>query len=71
MPGAWSIGAYLVIDAIINLPWTHRVFNKDGSKPDSFFIQPSEIAEEVWHLAHQPRGAWSFNAEIRPFGEAW
>lgn len=63
--------AYLVIDAVIDLPWTQAAFNADGTKPDGFFIQPSAIADEVWHVAHQPRGAWSFNVEVRPFGEIW
>jgi hypothetical protein len=34
---------------------------------DLFFIQPSAIADEVWHLVHQDRSAWSFNVEVRPF----
>jgi len=60
--------AYLVIDAVIDLEWTRARW---PDKSDDFFIKPSEIAEEIWHLAHQPRGAWSFNAEVRPFGEIW
>ena len=60
--------AYIVIDAVIDLAWTRERFK---GKPDDFFIQPKAIAEEAWHLAHQPRSAWSFLAEIRPFGESW
>ncbi|WP_394842026.1 SDR family NAD(P)-dependent oxidoreductase [Pendulispora brunnea] len=60
--------AYLVIDAVIDLGWTRA---KHPDKPDDFFIQPRDIAEEVWHVAHQPRGSWSFNVEVRPFGEYW
>ena len=60
--------AYIVIDAVIDLAWTRERFK---GKPDDFFIQPSAIADEAWHLAHQPRSAWSFLAEIRPFGESW
>ena len=60
--------AYLVIDAVIDLAWT-RARYKDA--PDDFFIQPADIAGEVFHLAHQPRTAWSFLSEIRPFREAW
>ena len=29
------------------------------------------VAEEMVHVAHQDRSAWSFDVEIRPFGEAW
>lgn len=60
--------AYLIIDAAIDVPW-QRAFQPD--KPDDFFISPASIADEVHHLAHQPRDAWSFLAEIRPFHEPW
>jgi NAD(P)-dependent dehydrogenase (short-subunit alcohol dehydrogenase family) len=60
--------SYLMIDAIINVPWTRSLYPE---KPDSFFIETDTIAAEIWHLAHQPRGGWSFNAEIRPYGEPW
>ena len=60
--------AYLVIDAVIDLPWTRERW---PDAPDAFFIQPKAIADEVWHLAHQDRSAWSFLAEVRPFGETW
>ena len=59
---------YIVIDAVIDVPWARERF-KD--KPDDFFIAPAAIADEAWHLAGQPRSAWSFNVEIRPFGETW
>ena len=60
--------AYVVIDAVIDVPWTRERF-KD--RPDDFFIKPAAIADEIFHLAHQDKSAWSFNVEIRPYGEAW
>jgi NAD(P)-dependent dehydrogenase (short-subunit alcohol dehydrogenase family) len=60
--------AYLIIDAVIDLPWTRKA-RPEAS--DTFFIKPAAIAEEIWHVAHQDRSAWSFNVEIRPFGESW
>jgi NAD(P)-dependent dehydrogenase (short-subunit alcohol dehydrogenase family) len=60
--------AYVVIDAVIDVPWT-RAARPDA--PDDFFIQPTDIADEIWHVVHQPRSAWSFNVEIRPFKESW
>jgi short-subunit dehydrogenase len=60
--------AYMVIDAVIDVPWTRERF-KD--KADDFFIKPAAIAEEAWHVVHQDRSAWSFNVEIRPFHEPW
>jgi short-subunit dehydrogenase len=60
--------AYVVIDAVIDVPWTRSHF-KDAA--EDFFIRPEAIASEIWHLAHQDRSAWSFNVEIRPFREPW
>ena len=60
--------AYLVIDAVIDVPWA-RARYKDA--PDDFFIKPSAIADEVWHIAHQDRSAWSFLSEVRPYREVW
>ena len=60
--------AYVTIDAVIDLAWTRAMFN---DKPDDYFIQPAHIADECFHVAHQPRSAWAFNVEIRPHGEKW
>ena len=60
--------AYVTIDAVIDLRWTRK---RNPDKPDDYFIKPEEIAGEVFHIAHQPKGAWSFNVEIRPHGEVW
>src|SRR6266851_4484807 len=60
--------AYVLIDAVIDLEWTRKRW---PDAPDAFFIKPAAIAEEIWHVAHQDRSAWSFSVEIRPFGETW
>jgi NAD(P)-dependent dehydrogenase (short-subunit alcohol dehydrogenase family) len=60
--------AYIIIDAVIDVPWTRERF-KD--RPDDFFIKPGAIAEEAWHLTQQNRSGWSFNVELRPYGESW
>jgi len=60
--------AYVLIDAVIDLAWTRKM---RPDAPDEFFIKPAAIAEEIWHVAHQDRSAWSFNVELRPFGETW
>ncbi|MGE0424916.1 MAG: SDR family NAD(P)-dependent oxidoreductase [Reyranellaceae bacterium] len=60
--------AYLVIDAVID-GTPQRALRKD--KPDGFFIKPAAIADEIWHVVHQDRSAWSFNVEVRPYGEVW
>src|SRR6476620_10962881 len=60
--------AYIIIDAVIDAPWTRERF-KD--KADDFFIKPDAIAEEAWHLTQQDRSAWSFYVELRPYAENW
>ncbi|HEY2248256.1 MAG TPA: SDR family NAD(P)-dependent oxidoreductase [Bradyrhizobium sp.] len=60
--------AYVVVDAVIDLEWTRKRW---PDRPDDFFIKPTAIAEEIWHVVHQDRSAWSFNVEVRPFGESW
>ena len=60
--------SYLLIDAVIDVPWTRERF---AEAPDDFFIQPADIADEAWHIAHQPRSAWSFLVEVRPYRETW
>lgn len=60
--------AYLVIDAAIDVPWQReRLRDVD----DDFFCKPAAIADEVWHIAHQDRSAWSFLGEVRPYRETW
>jgi short-subunit dehydrogenase len=60
--------AYLLIDAVIDVEWTRKMM---PDRPLEFFIQPDDIAETAWQVAHQPRSSWSFNVEVRPFGESW
>jgi NAD(P)-dependent dehydrogenase (short-subunit alcohol dehydrogenase family) len=60
--------AYLLIDAVIDVPWARKRY---ADKPDDFFIRPADIADELWHLVQQPRSAWSFLTEVRPFKESW
>jgi NADP-dependent 3-hydroxy acid dehydrogenase YdfG len=61
--------AYFIIDAAISTPRTRNVMFAD--KPDDFFAHPKDIADEMFHVAHQPRSTWSFQVELRPFGENW
>jgi len=60
--------AYVVVDAVIDVPWTRRAF---ADRPDEFFARPDAIAETVYHVVHQDRSAWTFEVDLRPFGEKW
>jgi len=60
--------AYVVIDAVIDVPWTRSAF---ADRPDEFFIQPAGIADAVHHVVQQQRSAWTFELDLRPYGESW
>ena len=60
--------AYVLIDAVIDVP---RMRERLREAPDEFFIKPSAIADELWHLYNQDRSAWSFLTDLRPFAEKW
>jgi hypothetical protein len=53
---------------VIDVPWTRE---RIQDKPDEFFAKPADIAEECFKIAHQPPSTWSFEVELRPFGESW
>ncbi|MCG7522517.1 SDR family NAD(P)-dependent oxidoreductase [Ruegeria sp. Ofav3-42] len=61
--------AYLIIDGVIDTEDTRTNFA--SNEPDEFFIQPQRIAETALMLAHQHKSAWTFEIDIRPFGEKW
>ena len=61
--------AYILVDAAIDTPRTRPIFAAD--KEDSYFCKPTDIANEIFHVAHQARSAWSFDVELRPDIEKW
>lgn len=60
--------SYVVLDGILNLERTRQQM---PDKPDGFFMEPAEIAESVYFLTQQPSQAWTFELDLRPFGEKW
>ncbi|CAM2841029.1 retinol dehydrogenase [Legionella steigerwaltii] len=60
--------ALVIIDGVVDLPKT-REYMPD--KPDSFFVKPDDVADTVFWLTQQAPSTWSFEVEIRPFGEVW
>jgi NAD(P)-dependent dehydrogenase (short-subunit alcohol dehydrogenase family) len=67
----WPDGIHvstIMIDGIVDLPRTRE---RLPDKPDTFFLDPDDVAETAYWLVQQPRSAWSFEVEARPFGESW
>jgi|GEM_PF-4315472 len=67
----WPLGvhvALVLIDAVVDTPATRRMM---PDKPNSFFTQPDDIAETIFGIRQQNPLAWTFEIEVRPFGETW
>jgi len=60
--------ALIIIDGVVDLPATRQ---RMKDKPDDFFVKPDDVAATALLLTRQPRSAWSFEVEARPFGETW
>jgi len=60
--------SYVIVDGIIDLERT-RASRPD--LPDEHFMLPDDIAESVYQLTRQQRSAWTFELDLRPFGEKW
>ena len=60
--------AVLILDGVVDLPKTRAYF---PDKPDEYFIKPAAVAQAALTLVAQDRSAWSFQTELRPFGEKW
>jgi len=67
----WPAGIHvslIIIDGVVDLPRTRQMM---PGKPDEFFVRPDDVAATASWLARQPRSAWAFEVEARPFGENW
>ena len=68
--------AHLVIDAGVDTAWVRaRVEERIGAEalaaqPD-LLMPPEAVADAYWALYRQPKSAWTFEQENRPFGETW
>lgn len=63
---------HVVIDGIIDVPRIHRMMPDmvDKLGPEGL-IDPNAIAEAYWQLHRQPRSAWTFELDVRPFKESF
>ncbi|MDB5400800.1 MAG: short-chain dehydrogenase [Rhodopila sp.] len=69
--------AHLVIDSGVDTAWVReRIKAREGDDAlanldPNRLMRPEAVAESYWQLYRQPRDAWTFEQEIRPFGEKW
>lgn len=57
--------AHVILDGIIDTPRSRERHNLDPSK----MMNPGEIAEAYWQLAHQPPSTWTHELDLRPAAE--
>jgi NAD(P)-dependent dehydrogenase (short-subunit alcohol dehydrogenase family) len=64
--------AHVVVDGAIdtdfirdNFPERYTLKDQDG------ILDPEHIAENYWYLHSQPRDAWTFELDLRPWIERW
>jgi hypothetical protein len=69
--------AHLVIDSGVDTEWVRqRIVQNEGAQAlanldPNRLMRPAAVANAYWQLYQQPRDAWTFEQEIRPFGEKW
>ena len=47
------------------------LWGKEALDNPDLLMPPSSVAASYWQLYQQPKSAWTFELEIRPFGEKW
>jgi NAD(P)-dependent dehydrogenase (short-subunit alcohol dehydrogenase family) len=64
--------AHVVIDGPIDMPWIRDNFpDLVAQRPADGLLKPDDIAETYWTLHQQPRSAWTFEIDLRPWVEPW
>ncbi len=69
--------AHLIIDAGVDTAFVRdRIKQRGGAEalenlePDQL-MNPASVAEVYWQLYRQPRDAWTFELDVRPYREVW
>ena len=67
--------AHLIIDSGVDTAWVRQrreqLWGKEALDNPDLLMPPASVAASYWQLYQQPRSAWTFELEIRPFGEKW
>jgi NAD(P)-dependent dehydrogenase (short-subunit alcohol dehydrogenase family) len=67
--------AHLVIDSGVDTAWVRerreQLWGKEALDNPDLLMPPASVAESYWQLYQQPKSAWTFEMEIRPFAERW
>ena len=64
--------AHVVVDGAIDTEFIRSTFpERYALKAQDGILNPAHIAENYWHLHQQPRDAWTFELDLRPYMERW
>jgi NAD(P)-dependent dehydrogenase (short-subunit alcohol dehydrogenase family) len=64
--------AHVVVDGAIDTDFIRDSFpEKYATKDQDGILNPEHIAENYWYLQSQPRDAWTFELDLRPWSERW
>jgi NAD(P)-dependent dehydrogenase (short-subunit alcohol dehydrogenase family) len=68
--------AHLIIDAGVDTAWVReRIRERLGAEADRLpadtLMDPDSIADAYWFIHSQPRNAWTFELDLRPYREKW
>jgi NAD(P)-dependent dehydrogenase (short-subunit alcohol dehydrogenase family) len=67
--------AHLIIDSGVDTEWVRQrrleALGPNALDNPDLLMPPSAVADSYWQLYQQPKSAWTFEMEIRPFGEKW
>lgn len=63
--------AHVVIDGAIDTEWIKTNFPERYTAGPDAILNPDHISEAYWQLHCQPRSAWTFEMDLRPWKETW
>lgn len=65
--------AHVVIDGAVDTDFIRTQMPKLYAErlPQGGILSPEHVAENYWHLHVQPRDAWTFEMDLRPYMETW
>ena len=63
---------HVVVDGAIDTEFIRTQFpERYALKDQDGILNPDHIAENYWYLHQQPRDAWTFELDLRPYMETW
>jgi NAD(P)-dependent dehydrogenase (short-subunit alcohol dehydrogenase family) len=62
--------ASVIVDGMIDSQRVRSRFpERVAQLPEDGMLKPADIAEVYWQIAQQPRSAWTFETDLRPWAE--